>query len=262
MAKKICKLHYASSYNKYFVTTKFVPDSDFHYHTFYEIEIILSGRIISFINGEKLVLEHGDAMCLLPSDVHNIIVEKKAEIFNMSFCANEENMECIDRIFYHNNEKKFHICEKDLDIICDVLRKIIDEQPIQTKIENKFTDKLFGAALYLVIRNVGYTSASTGEVQLAKSIRYIQEHFTEDISLENVAENVNLSSQYFSNFFHKKTGVTYKQYLENIRVAYAQSLMNATDISCTEACYEAGFGSYSAFLRAFKRVTGKSPNKS
>ena len=138
MAKKIRKFHYASSYNKYFVTTKFVPNCDFHYHTFYEIEIILSGRIISFINGEKFVLVRGDAMCLLPSDVHNIIVEKKAEIFNMSFCANEENMECINRIFYYNNEKKFHICEKDLDIVCDILRKIIDEQPIQTKIENKF----------------------------------------------------------------------------------------------------------------------------
>ncbi len=61
--------------------------------------------------------------------------------------------------------------------------------------------------------------------------------------------------------FFTSMGITYRQYLGNIRVAYAQNIIKATGMSCTSACYEAGFNSYSAFLRAFKRVTGASPGK-
>ncbi len=179
----------------------------------------------------------------------------------MSFPDRPENESCINKIFYGNFQKKVSLSERELQKLSLVLKLILEEQPKNHISENGFTDSLFSAALHIIERNVKIDTTKNENNAHIKAVKYIQDHFRENISLEDVADHLGLSPQYFCSLFHRSMGITYRQYLENIRVAYVQNIIKTTGISCTAACYEAGFNSYSAFLRAFKRVTGASPAK-
>lgn len=254
-------MDYSGKYKKYLVSRAFIPSCPVHCHSFFEIEIILSGKMVSVTNGKDMVLKKGDAICLLPGDFHEVKVEKGTEILNMSFHDSPENKSAIDRIFYDNFQKKLHLSEKELENLALILGLIMDEYPENDTDENGYTDSLFNAALRIIERNLDLNHIPQDNSTPIKAIRYIQNHFRENISLEEVAAHMGLSPQYFCSLFHRSIGITFRQYLENLRVAYAQNIIKAAGMNCTSACYEAGFNSYSAFLRAFKRVTGSSPNK-
>lgn len=267
---KTSKMDYASMYRKYFVTSKPVEPCKMHYHSFYEIEIITRGEVRSVINGREELLRAGDVMCLLPDDHHDITPAEDAYLFNLSFGESDESTELIDEIFYSGRTRVFHMDDASLERELWLLRVIAEEQPVRTASENKLTDKLFGAALCIISRSmpsgaplgapVGAekTSAKADSIT-TRAMRYMQKHFSEDITLEDIASEIGLTPQYFSGYFHRKTGVTCKRYLEELRIGYAQNLLATTDLSCTDVCFEVGFGSYSSFLRAYKRVTGQSP---
>ena len=57
------------------------------------------------------------------------------------------------------------------------------------------------------------------------------------------------------------SGMSFKQYLNILRVTHAKRLIETTNLNLTDICFECGFGSYSGFYRAFEKITGAPPNK-
>ncbi len=90
---------------------------------------------------------------------------------------------------------------------------------------------------------------------------YISEHFTEDISLEQIADYAGFSKYHFERIFSEYTGVTFYQYLLQMRINYAKTLLSNPELSVTDISYQAGFASSTAFTRAFKKVTGYPPSQ-
>ncbi|MED4225499.1 response regulator [Neobacillus cucumis] len=88
---------------------------------------------------------------------------------------------------------------------------------------------------------------------------FILEKYREDISLEQTAEHVNLSSYYFSKTFKNEYGKTFIDYLTDIRIQKAKELMEETNLSLKEICYEVGYKDPNYFSRVFKKVTGITP---
>jgi two-component system response regulator YesN len=88
---------------------------------------------------------------------------------------------------------------------------------------------------------------------------FILEKYHEDISLEQTAEHVNLSSYYFSKTFKNEHGKTFIDYLTDIRIQKAKELMEETNLSLKEICYEVGYKDPNYFSRVFKKVTGITP---
>ena len=107
--------------------------------------------------------------------------------------------------------------------------------------------------------NVKKTIPQEGAVHTA--LIYIQSHYTANLSLHDVAAHVFLSDSYFSRIFHRKTGMTFKKYLSNLRLAYAAKLLRSSLLSVTEICFDCGFTSYSHFLRSFHELHGISPGE-
>jgi transcriptional regulator GlxA family with amidase domain len=93
-----------------------------------------------------------------------------------------------------------------------------------------------------------------------KSLVYLQHHFREQITLEQIAQESSLSPNYFSECFHKATGKTFKSYLHELRINFAASLIKCSDLPVTEICFASGFNSLPHFLRSFKQYSGMSPN--
>lgn len=85
---------------------------------------------------------------------------------------------------------------------------------------------------------------------------YIQDRFTEDLSLEDVADFVHLNAHYFSKIFKQQTGSTFIDYVTKLRIDKAKFLMGSEDLSLKEVCYKVGYNDPNYFSRVFKKVTG------
>ena len=82
---------------------------------------------------------------------------------------------------------------------------------------------------------------------------YIQEHYKEAITLEEVADSVFLSPSYLSSLFTKQTDTHLTDYIQSLRVNEAKKLLEKTQLSITKIAYEVGFSSLSHFYRVYKK---------
>ena len=96
---------------------------------------------------------------------------------------------------------------------------------------------------------------------LRKVREYIEDNYSEHISLGKVARVAGLERKYFSAFFHKKVGICFRYWLMRLRIAKAISLMEAENHSITQIAFEIGFTDLRTFERAFKRCTDLTPSE-
>ncbi len=82
--------------------------------------------------------------------------------------------------------------------------------------------------------------------------RYINEHFTQDISLTDVANHFGFSKYHFTRLFKEFTHTTFHQYLNNLRIEHAEALLANFELSVIDVALMSGFSSISTFNRVFK----------
>ena len=95
--------------------------------------------------------------------------------------------------------------------------------------------------------------------RLAKVKRYVEDHFSDPLDLEQVARIAGLEKTYFSTYFHQKTGMRFHDWLNSIRVNEAVNLMSHHDLSITEVAMAVGFQELRTFERAVRKYTGFTP---
>lgn len=92
-------------------------------------------------------------------------------------------------------------------------------------------------------------------------VAYLNEHISEDISLQTLAEVFHLNPSYVSQYFKKETGMNYSTYLSELRMQKAKKLLRMTDLSITQIAEQAGFHDYRLFSRTFKQAAGVTPSQ-
>ncbi len=95
---------------------------------------------------------------------------------------------------------------------------------------------------------------------LARAMEYMNEHRAEIEGAEDIAKHLGISTTYLSRLFRKALSCTTTEYLNRLRIFRAKELL-AEGHSVTEACYGAGFNSYTYFISKFKEETGVTPAK-
>ena len=89
-------------------------------------------------------------------------------------------------------------------------------------------------------------------------LRYIDAHLTEDLDIDQLAEEFYISKFYMMRLFQKETGTTIHAYLTQRRLLRARELMGG-GMRAMEACFTCGFHSYSTFTRAYGKYFGTTP---
>ena len=100
-----------------------------------------------------------------------------------------------------------------------------------------------------------------GNVYIRRALGYMAEHYAEPITLEAVANEVGLSTSYFSALFHQVVSVSFREHLCSIRVEESKQLLLSTDYSLTDIALAVGFADQSYFCKVFKRIVGMPPGK-
>jgi AraC-like DNA-binding protein/ligand-binding sensor protein len=137
----------------------------------------------------------------------------------------------------------YYLCRiqeaKNIEELTDILHSIVE----------RMAGDIFS------FRGVRHASA------LRKAERYIWDHYTRRISLQEIAEVSGLSAPYFSTVFKEEMGENLSSYLNRLRVEKAGHLLTGTDLSLSEIAGSCGFEDQSWFSKIFKNYTGISPGK-
>jgi YesN/AraC family two-component response regulator len=91
------------------------------------------------------------------------------------------------------------------------------------------------------------------------AVRYIQEHYNENISVNDLAERYDMSSNYFSAIFKKELHQSPVDYITTLRMKKAKEILECSDKSVVDIAKKVGYEEASYFYRVFKKYTGMTP---
>ncbi|WP_375586348.1 AraC family transcriptional regulator [Cyclobacterium xiamenense] len=106
-----------------------------------------------------------------------------------------------------------------------------------------------------------YPVASTDRVRVNRMYEYILGNYKSAIRLEEAAILLNMSTSTYCRYFKKRTGKTFSNLVNELRVGHACRLLMEGELTVTEICYECGFNNFSYFQRQFKKYTKTTPLK-
>ncbi|SDW05646.1 response regulator [Paenibacillus sp. CF384] len=97
--------------------------------------------------------------------------------------------------------------------------------------------------------------------EIAEAIKYIRNHYDEELSLQQIADHVQLNPSYLSRLFKKELQMSYVEYLNYYRIDMAKNLLLNTRLKSYEIAQKTGYWDDSYFSRTFKKMTGMRPHE-
>ncbi|MBZ4666800.1 response regulator [Mahella sp.] len=115
------------------------------------------------------------------------------------------------------------------------------------------------------IKTVSQNIRARKDTVLNEIIRHVEDfiaqNYNKDITMDDVAREVNMSYHYFSKFFKEQTGRNFVEYLSSLRIQKAEELLADPSRSIKDVCYSVGYNDPNYFSKLFKKYTGKSPSE-
>ena len=139
------------------------------------------------------------------------------------------------------------------------IRKIAD---CFSDVENEYKiDELQKKYVSLVVECLGDNCVDGNDAKnkIKMAVRYIEKHYYEDISVNQLAEKYDMSSNYFSTLFKKEMGQSTVNYVTNLRISKAKDFLKKSDKSVGEIAEIIGYEDCNYFFRVFKKNVGMTP---
>jgi AraC-like DNA-binding protein len=118
---------------------------------------------------------------------------------------------------------------------------------------------IFANHLSIESNQIVMQTANAEPPVITKAKQFMEENYTEDFSLGDVAKSVHTSTFYFCKLFKKATGINFTDYVARLRTEKAKNLLLNPNLRVSEIAYEVGFQSLTHFNRVFKKLLGESP---
>ncbi|MGI2292738.1 response regulator transcription factor [Paenibacillus sp. GXUN7292] len=123
------------------------------------------------------------------------------------------------------------------------------------QLRGSFQRSLLELAKEIMQRRGGYKDV------MDEAREYIEQHLSREVTLEEVAQHVGLTPNYFSMYFKKTMGVTFIHYRMNKRMELAEQLLAQPHYRIVDIAHEVGYEDYSHFAKTFRKVKGLSPTE-
>jgi len=119
--------------------------------------------------------------------------------------------------------------------------------------------ELFEQDMELIKKKLNHERIEKADWLIKQAEDYIKEYFRTTIKVQEVADVINVSANYFSSLFKQKTGENFNEYVNKLRVEEAKSLLINTPFRVSEISKQVGFQEYKYFVRVFKKFSGLTP---
>ncbi len=244
-----------------------------HWHEDIEYLYVIDGELEYSVNGERILLEKGEGICVNTRRIHYNVSEKGRfcdfyciTIHPSYLCASTYIEQKFVTPLLSPNSFDYLILRKG-----DWTEQIIDE--IKSIFENSDTLALELRILevQMKIHRIIYTNIDLSAVVNNPSpihintyktmVMYIQDHYMDKVSLEEIANAGNVGKTLCAKIFKKYASKTPGDYLIHYRITRSIDLLTGSDMSITEIAYATGFTSASHYTKTFRETMGTTPNQ-
>ncbi len=146
----------------------------------------------------------------------------------------------------------------DINSILEINCKAVDALYSTRSFEDMFQTMQENLESYL---SDTYFISKKENQSIKRAVDYITQNYGEDISLEDVADHIQINPSYLCVLFKKNIGMTFSHFLNKIRIDKAKQLLENTEYSVMEIAVACGFSDQSYFTKVFKKYTGVTPKK-
>ncbi len=263
-----------------------------HRHHTFQVNYVVKGNLLHKINNTIYPLVSGDIFVIPPYIPHQLKATDKNdadyEIIELEFMPTEVFGKELDdtgdvngetAIYDYSYIKPFFVNESNVRPRLNLIGK--DHIMVETLLDEmlrEFQKKNIGyqlamkadlSKLLVIAGRSCYEEKKEEESPLfdhhrqamSKAIAYINQHFDEQITIEDASKIAMMSQSYFSYLFKIMTKKTFVEYLHDIRLKKAMFLLKTTDDQILNICYCCGFNSINYFNRVFKQEVGAAPRE-
>lgn len=223
----------------------------------FEIELPIEDGGVSYIDTNSKQINPNMLICAKPEQVRHTRFPFKCYYVHMiihSGTLYDALIETPDFIEIDNNET-----------YKEIFTKLIKHYNTLSDSKEIILQSLILELIYTITRDSTKKSvisnSNNNYTLIEKSLKYIKEHLTEDLSLEAIAKEMSISPTYFHNIFKTSVSKTLRDYVEEQRLKKAINLLTTTNYSLTHIAYESGFSSQSYFSYVFKRKMKLTPRE-
>lgn len=247
-----------------------------HRHAFFELVYIMKGSATHWMEEDCTQLQAGDYFIIDPGTKHCYRDTKELELVNCLFLP-----EYIDRalkdcpslsslltnqvlrfgvpVDIHAADRIFHDSE-------GVVGRLIRQMKQEYTAGNVGYMELLRCNLthILVYAVRAYEQAEQSRVRhevTAAIVGYLQQHYTQPLSLDDISRQFGYTPQYLSGLFHRDMGVTLQVFLQRLRVEEACRLISSRKMSATALAQAVGYSDAKYFSKIFRRHKGMSPRE-
>ena len=242
--------------------------SPLHYHDELELLIVYSGEFVCAVDGVEYIAHDGDVIFVnsrIPHHTSGTTVTVTGLLqFRETDFLDSEMVKIIRYSARFQSRSEAPATVLHLPELFEEVDRVLEEAKSRNTAYDFYIRSGIFRILGILYRSGLLTNAeqmyNSKEIQhIADALSYINEHFQENISLDDVSHKLGFDPSYFCRIFKAATGATFTEYLNFVRVCKAESLLAKTADSILEISEAVGFSSASYFNRIFKRYKGCSP---
>lgn len=234
----------------------------------FELLFLLRGTgRVSYEDGEVHSLPVGSVFAINRFQICDLDLDKDG--LALSLCVSAETIasfhikllkcevKCQSFFYMEDQQEKFDLIRRDMARIFLEMYKNNEEQPIYMK--SRVTALLEDLLSYFT-SGEKMEQGRGGRERIQRASDYILQHWREEITLEDLADHLYLSRAYISRSFPQYFGVSFREYVTQVRLAHAVQEMHS-GATLTEIAYHNGFVNETAMIRAFRKYRGMTPSE-
>lgn len=246
-----------------------------HWHTAMELILVIEESYVLKTQTTEYLLSPGDLLLIPSGELHEIVTPDKGTriicLIDNSIISQLSGYSAIAPFFsqpiYIKRDETDSLYNRLVGFMKQIIREYADRNP--------FYELVISARLISLFVTIGrhrllgdktpsaFPDLRQNELSQKLSIAFdfIDTHYTEDVSLEDVASIAGFSKFHFSRLFKQCSGQNFHEYLCYKRVQASEALLLKPNYSITEIAFKSGFSSLSTFNRAFKNINHCSPTE-
>ena len=251
-------------------------DLDLHTHDFYEASIVVSGSAKHVIGGYEYPLKQGDVYVVKKGVPHGFIKVNDLDLIDLMYfpdlfaLADAQLFRLLVPLFIVEpdiRERNYYpyvltLSDSDLSYVAATTDFIRRELATKTR-DNTIVIRHFMLSLFAYLSakyGAGNDEPHATQV-LSKAVRFMYENMAAQIKISDIAEHLFMSPRHLGRLFMKYYGTTPWDYLTDIRLKHAITLLDGRAMKIGEISALCGFVDPSYFARLFKKTYGITPHK-
>lgn len=222
---------------------------------FHDLTFVIKGKAYYHVNEVKYTVEAGDLIYIPSGSIREAYTTKENPMYAYPFNFHWDEPNNHVHLPFDIVTKNM-ISKEILDYIREFKQVWMNQQPfyyIQAR-------AIFELIIARLLSNYHCKSTSLTDPRINRIMRYIADHYFEDLSIGDMAHLVHLHPVYLGKLFKHHTGLTFKEYINRIRINNAEMMLTGGDFTVTETAERCGFQDISYFSNLFKAMKGYPPS--